>query len=68
MKLISGKQLLTIIVIVVGLMVIPALGSPPTPGPPIGGGPCVPNDGRCWSNRQCCSGVCDKTLGYCNPW
>ncbi|CAG7730716.1 unnamed protein product [Allacma fusca] len=65
MKLISGKQCLTCVVIVVGLMVIATFGSPPTPGPPIDGGPCVPTDGRCWSSRQCCSGMCDKILGYC---
>ncbi|CAG7649689.1 unnamed protein product [Allacma fusca] len=65
MKLISRKQLLTVIVIVVGLMIIATFGSPPTPGPPIGGGPCVPHNGRCWSTRQCCTGICDKMLAYC---
>ncbi|CAG7689940.1 unnamed protein product [Allacma fusca] len=61
----SGKSLAIFIASAVLLTAIVTFGSPPTPGPPIGGGPCEPVGGSCFSNRQCCSGICNKGIDQC---
>ncbi|CAG7819981.1 unnamed protein product [Allacma fusca] len=47
------------------LMNANARGSPPTPGPPIDGGPCKPEHARCFSHFECCSSWCEKLSHHC---
>ncbi|CAG7725841.1 unnamed protein product [Allacma fusca] len=51
--------------IVVALVVKAAEGSPPTPGPPIDGGPCSPAWGHCQFPDDCCSSWCNHGDNIC---
>ncbi|CAG7786417.1 unnamed protein product [Allacma fusca] len=50
---------------VFALVVMTVEGSPPTPGPPIDGGPCVPGWGECHVPRECCSSWCNTNHLFC---